>query len=524
MRAQTLLTVMVLVGITMAGCLSDTDDNMNDGPAATDDARFASGKVPVAPDPTIFIGTIVDSHEAPAAEADAPDGAPANPPVNEQGAGHQLSELHAHEHGLELLDHNDLSEGLMSPGSGFGEVHVRGDLAVVTSLLGPRAATLVDVSDPRDMKVLSHIYNLDDNWDGRISDDGRFLFVSCQSSQTFDCTGINPDHVGDVDPADPSAPDLTDGGYPCVINYAVDAPAQCRGGVAAYNITDPTDPTWVRFMPIGWTHNIYTFQHDNGKHYVFNEGLNVAEFDPETGSATIATTPVGGSHDVAVQKHPITGDWLLYTGSQHMSVWNVNDPFHPELIGNVDPAEYESAVPAGWHEQTPMPCLIDGRHITIGGGENTWGGPEPIGVFDTTDPTDPTFLGAWYLPDHEALGRQGTYRYSVHNIDGNCDGQVAVGHYHAGVWVFDISTQERQENPATLGYYLPHERAPALSWTPITGAPIGAMVTADTPNVWTTQWSTDGKTLFVPDMTTGLYALQPTWEYETVAAEPESSL
>ena len=135
-------------------------------------------------------------------------------------------------------------------------------------------------------------------------------------------------------------------------------------------------------------------------------------------------------------------------------------------------------------------------------------------MVDTTDPYDPFVAGEWILPDHADITGQMNYRFSLHNIDGNCDGQVAVGHYHAGVWVFDISTNERIEEPATIAYYQPHERPISVNNPPVTGAPIGALVTMDVPNVWTAQWSADGGTLFVPDLLTGLYALQPTWEYE----------
>ncbi len=475
MDARFILLTAVLLGVGLAGCLSDDEP---DADLQEDYSGDAAPRIPVAPDQSLFLGTIANDH--------------ATGTVGHFG--HQVADLHEGAHNLELLDYNDLSEGLMVPSAGFTELHVRGDLAVVSSLTGARAATLLNVSDPANIQILSHIYNLDDNWDARISEDGRFLFVGCQGSQTFDCTRIEAGGEGPPAVVDPR---------PCV------PIATCPGGIAAYDITDPTQPVFRAYLPMGFTHNVYAWQHDDGFYYVANAVANIARFDPESGAFDLASEVIEGVHDIAVQKHPLTGEWLLYTGQGgHMSIWNVDDPMNPELIGSVDDG------PPMWHEQTPMPCLIAGRHITIGAGEKGSGLPEPVAVVDTTDPTNPVVLGEWRIPDFDSLTGQNNYRFSLHNVDGNCGGQVAVGHYHAGVWVFDISTPARMAEPVTLAYYQPHQRPVGPAWSPAATAPIGALVSADVPNVWTAQWSADGATLFIPDMTTGLYSLKPTWTYE----------
>ncbi len=159
MRSTLILTIALLAA-GLAGCLSGDDDS-ND--AAIEDAEL---RVPVAPDPEVFLGTVLNDHA-----------------TNDIGhAGHQATDLHAHGFNLDQVGFDDLSEGLMAPSGGFTELHVVGDLAVVASLTGARGATLVDVSDPADMQVLSHIYNADDNWDARLSADGQYLFLGCQAS------------------------------------------------------------------------------------------------------------------------------------------------------------------------------------------------------------------------------------------------------------------------------------------------------------------------------------------------------
>ncbi len=469
-----LFVAFALTAVVLAGCIGEDEPEVENRPEAPGPASPAP-QIPVAPDPNVFLGTIVNDHG-----------------TGETGhAGHQIPVLHAEAYNFDLLDFDALSEGLVGPSSGFTEVHVAGDLAVVTSLLGSRGATLVDVSDPRDLQVLSHIYNLDDNWDARISEDARYLFLGCQGSSAFDCTGIE----ANGDPPGPS------GGLVC-------APlVTCPGRIAIYDIEDPSSPVFVDAVEMGFTHNVFTYMRD-GKHYFMNAGIHIAEWDPENGTVQTGVANIPGQHDMAVQWHPINQTWLLYTGTNSMTIHDVTDPFEPVLVGTLETG------PSGWHEQTPMPCLLDGRHITIGAGESPSGLAGQINVIDTTDPSNPLSVGVWQLPDAGDLTAQQSYRFSLHNVDGNCQGQVAVGHYHAGVWVFDISTQERQADPVTMGYYLPHELAPGLAWSPINSAPIGALVSADTPNVWTAQWSADGQTLFVPDMSTGLYALAPTWEFE----------
>lgn len=475
-----LLLPSLLFVAALSGCL--------DGEPATEPADAGADVpprlIPVAPDPATFLGTIVNDH----ATGDAGH------------VGHQLPELHGGHHNLELVSHSDLSEGLVGYGSGYIEVDLVGDLALVSSVFGSRGVSIVDVSDPAAMRVLAHVYNMDDNWDARLSGDGKYLFLGCQGSGAFDCTGV--DTSGE-------APAAT-GGTVCT-SIADQAGTGCPGGIAIYSLEDPTAPSFVDYVPMGFTHNVYTFM-QHGKYYFMNALVTIAEWDPGNGTTQIASSDIQGVHDIAVQVHPVTGQTLLYTGSgSHMSIWDVGDPFAPVLVGNVEPAEGED-VPPMWHEQTPMPCLLDGRHVTIGAGESGGGVAQPVAVVDTTDPANPVYLGRWQLPDAASLTAQQSYRFSLHNIDGNCGGQVAVGHYHAGVWVFDVSTRERQAAPATLGYYQPNDRVVSGGWSPLSTAPIGAFASADVPNVWTAQWSEDGQHLFVPDMSTGLYALRPTWD------------
>lgn len=494
--------LLLLMTSVLAGCADTADEPLDQVEETIDDGLpHASGMIPVAPDVAEFLGTIVDSHVID--RVDLPS-APAVPDTF--GFFHQLEHLHEGSYNLALADHNPLTDGLIGPSSGFIETDIVGDIALVSSIMGSRGATLVDISDPQNMEVLSHIYNLDDNWDARISEDGKYVFLGCQGSGAFDCTGI--DQSGET-------PAVTGGG-PCA------SVASCPGGIAVLDITDPRNPSFVDYLEMGFTHNVFTYMRDD-KHYFMSASGRIGEWDPASGSVQMAAVAGFGGHDMHVQKHPLTGEWLMYSQAaagefdgDGMGIWNVTDPFNPVPIARLKSGP-NATDPPSWHEQTPMPCLIDGRHYTIGAGESGAGTAGRVGIVDTTDPRNPVTVGEWRLPDWETLAGQGMYRYSVHNIEGNCDGQIAIGHYHAGVWVFDISTPERVKEPATLGYYLPNQRPVHPSILPVAGAPIGAVVTGDIPNVWSASWSEDGKHLFVPDMITGLYSLSPQWDFENMA-------
>ena len=125
-----LLALMLLL-VTVAGCL-DNDDVPEPEPAEepVDLTPRASGRIPVAPDPSVFLGTVANSHAT---------GQPDH-------VGHQIGALHDGSHNLRLLDHNTLQDGLLQPAGGFTELHVVNDTAVVTSLTSTRGATLVDLS------------------------------------------------------------------------------------------------------------------------------------------------------------------------------------------------------------------------------------------------------------------------------------------------------------------------------------------------------------------------------------------
>lgn len=406
---------------------------------------------------------------------------------------HDVRQLHTDHYGLELVGHNGLLDGL-EPfvwSGGFIEVDIQGDLAVVASLTGMRAFTLVDISDLEDPEVLSHFYSGNDNWDVRISDDQQHVFVGCQGSGLYTSTP-----VGEC---------TDDDGIPTI------PPGSEDQGIVTVDISDPRNPEAVCWTPSQSNHNLFTATLDDGTTVVANDATEIFVLKGDGCLDRVAEVP--GVHDAHIAKHPVTGAWLLYTGEDDMTLYNIDDPADPYTVGTMDTNGFSGAT--GWHEQTPAPAMFGDVHITMGGGERFGGEPGVVSVIDTTDPESPKTLGTWRLPveaplDDDRFYGQTSYMFSEHNMGVNQWGQVCIGHYHAGVWVIDISTPERMEEPVTLAYYQPNKIVPgAVS----TIHPLGGAMTSS-PYVWGCQFTDDGRHVVVADMHSGLYILEGQWFQE----------
>ena len=408
--------------------------------------------------------------------------------VDPDHANHQLPMLHAGGHGLSLVGHASIGDLLPATTRGsITQVDVWGDYAAVSGMEGGLAFAIVDVTDPAAPKPVSWWPSAADGWTARFSDDGQYVFYGCQMFPAQPGVGLayNPtSHVlGTCE--DPSAPH---------------APGQNPAGIVVVDVKDKASPRFVTFLPAGGSHNIFVTA-INGTDYVFTASTAILKFDREAGTLEqVAEVP--GVHDATVAKHPVTGDWLLFTGTGQLAIYNVNDPANPVPVYEA-PKEPDFI---GWHEQTLVPGLVDGRVVLALGGEtfrSVGGVPDQVDFLDVTDPANPVKLSTWKPPFQPRLPWAG-YLYSVHEMAATPTGQVAVSWYHAGVWVLDVSTKERQAEPVTLAAYLPNEQ---VSVTPSTFAQTAVPYV---PFVWGAGWDDRGY-LVVPDMHTGLYVLEPGW-------------
>jgi hypothetical protein len=316
-----------------------------------------------------------------------------------------------------------------------------------------------------------------------------------------------------------------------------DGLSDCGVCIQVVNIEDPAKPRLVSVLPVELlgTHNMeFHLMHD-GTLNLFYVGQPVAGTNPDpagnrVGIARLDELPNGNAvltnvgnlvhdttnddgqsfpHDVTVSEHPLTGQTIAY-----VSWWNGGaitfDASTPATQGrgqlgrNADPSP-SSALDMHWLVQEPA-LRKDGRVIA-------WSAPE-IGAladgtgvvrsYDVSDPSKLTQLGTWTLPGNLTI--EGHFLMSPHvAVPDQSTGLLAVAHYHAGVWVLDMSDPA---NPQALGFYQPHgdDAHPYTGpywWKKPNFDPAGFL-----PNVFMARWSHG--ILWVSERGTGLYALRYT--------------
>jgi hypothetical protein len=452
------LTAFALLTVALAGCVAPQLES-----ASTAADASASALVPPAPD--FDFTKVVDPDHL---------------------AGHYLADLHTAGHGLALAGYAPIQDILppLTRGS-ITQVDVWENYAVVSGMEGGLAFAIVDITDAAKPKAVSYWPSVADGWTARFSQDGQYVFYGCQMlGGTGDATSLVK---GDC--KDPMAPH---------------APAMGQSMVLAIDVADKAHPKLVSTIPAKGTHNIFVTQ-IGGVDYVVTKAVEIIKFDRASGEMTLVSE-VPGVHDASVHQHPITKDWLLFTGAGGGSwaIYDVNDPAKPEVV--YDGGEAKDGI-VGWHEQTMIPGVVDGRVVIALAGEtgiNPKGGvPDTLYFADITDPAKPTLLSKW-KPPFAGSTPWISYQFSIHEIAATPTGQVAVSWYHGGVWVLDVSTKERQEAPVTLAAFQPHEPLSALPST-FAQTPLPLV-----PFVWGAGWDQRGY-LVVPDMHTGLYLMEPEW-------------
>jgi hypothetical protein len=406
---------------------------------------------------------------------------------------HELPELHTAGHGLDLVGHASIQQILpLGVRGSITAIDIWGHYAVVSGMEGGLAFAIVDIADPANPKAVGWAPSQADGWTARFSGDGNYVFYGCQMAATAS-TPTNPGQVVGT---------CTDTSK-VHVPYTVD-PGSDPAGVSVWNVTDKAHPKYVAFTSIGGSHNIYT-ANIGGEDYVFTSATAILHFN--RGNQTLdLLAELPGRHDITVVQHPITHDWLLFTGVGDLSIYNVNDPANPSVVYEGDSKEGW----VGWHDQVLVPGLVDGRVILLLSGEtgtstavNQEHLPDIVSVVDVTNPESPVLLSQWQPPFASAVPWN-SYLYSVHEMAATPTGQVAIAWYHGGVWVIDVSTQARQGSPPILAAYQPHEAMDVVPST-FVQTPLPYV-----PFVWGAGWDSRGY-LVVPDMHTGVYVLKPEW-------------
>jgi len=464
MRVVPGLFVGILSVAVFAGCMSDTPPVSPGNDVAP---VLVNPFPPLVPEiPSFDFSTIVD-----------PD-----------HAGHEVPALHTDSHGLSLTGHTGVG-AILPPGmrGSITQIDVWNGYAVVPGMEQGPAFVIVDIRDPAHPKPVSYWPTIADGWTARFSDDGDYLFYGCQV--------LGP-------PNSAGSP----GRGTCRDPYAVTGQTSSPAGVSVFDVKDKARPKFVDFVETAGSHNIQS-ANINGTDYVFTAKTTILKFDRAT-QRIYQVAEVPGTHDATVMRHPVSGDWLLYTGTKELAIYNVNEPASPSVV--LEGGTWKDGT--GWHDQVPFPYLVDGRALLALAGEtgiNPAGGvPDAITIVDITDPAKPVKLSTW-KPPFAGMVPWNSYTFSVHEMAATPQGQLATSWYHGGVWVLDLSTKERQEKPAILAAYQPSKD---INVTPsnFVQTPVPLV-----PFAWSVAWDQRGYVV-VPDMHTGVYVLEPAWGLHAV--------
>ncbi|MBI4393377.1 MAG: hypothetical protein HY556_06240 [Euryarchaeota archaeon] len=369
---------------------------------------------------------------------------------------------------------------------------------------------IVDISDPLHLRPLGR-YTIQGNsvQEVRVFPGGKYAVMNVQRQP-------NATQFGDVE-----------GGKDCTICLQI------------VDVSDRMSPQYVSGLPVEivGSHNMHIQQYGSDI-YVFyvaqptyqpgipasnppvGNYVGIARFVEDSGGASLvkvaeyhhadstADQKRSFPHDAYVAKHPVTGKEVLY-----VSHWeggaitvDVSNPLAPmELAVNKDPAPSEVS---NMHWFAPEPTARpDGKVIA-------WSAPEiqvlrsgsgMIRAYDVTDPSKIIQVGVWTLPGNVII--PGQFLTSPHITDVDFGRKLlAVSHYHAGVWVLDISDPTM---PRALGYYIPHgdpehPYAGPIWWKKPNFDKEGFM-----PNVYQSRWDAQGR-LWVTERGTGMYVLNYT--------------
>lgn len=413
---------------------------------------------------------------------------------------HNDAALHAGGHNLELVAWSGLGVRLGQNGfANFVLHHVAGHTLAFVAVDGDSEGgfTIADVTNPTRIAVLGSYRAAGSGFqEVRVTPDGRHALLNVQ--------------------------DLPGPGA---------AGASCGVCIHVVSVSDPARPTLESVFPVEvqGTHNLDVVQYPDGLYVFFVGQPATANNDPvgnRLGVARLVDSPAGAvlvpvgtfahpalrddgrsfPHDILVQAHP-DGRRVAYVSHWDGGVvtFDATNPAAVTPLGVNTEKAPSDALAIHWTMQEPAK-RPDGRTIV-------WSAPEigslakgtgAIRAYDGSDPATLRQIGAWSLPGDLAI--EGQFRLSPHTVIPDlATGLAAVAHYHAGVWVLDISDPAR---PAALGYYFPHGNGTApyagdIWWKKPNFNPTGFL-----PNAYQARW--DNGLLWVTERGTGLYALRYT--------------
>ena len=313
---------------------------------------------------------------------------------------------------------------------GAGQVTIAGNYAYLGYMYGPEGTSILDISDPRDPKLLTTIMLENKrSHSHKVRVVGEIMVVN---SEERPVTG---------EPYD-------------------------DGGVRIYDIADKSNPKLIHFQPT-FGKGVHRFDMDENYLYLSTEAegfvgniLEIYDFsDPakpekvsqwwmpgQNAAAGEEPSPIGKEHRL---HHALRSGDQMYAGcwGSGYAIIDVSDITQPKTLGmyDVHPPALEPS-----HTLLKIPNPIDGRVIALGTDEERSnrgdddGKPHaPLYVFDVTDPSDMKLLHTHHVSEESSPYHGTGIRFGAHQFRETIDNNVAfVTWFAAGLRILDFSKPE----------------------------------------------------------------------------------
>jgi len=389
--------------------------------------------------------------------------------------------------GREKMSHRVSRLGALDDMPGGGQVVVQGHYAYVGHMDPPHGTSIVDVSDPKNPKVVSQL-TLDGNatHTHKVRVVGDLMYVNVERYDRHfkhKATWIDgrkeafrADHG-----RDPSDDELADAiGIPRARMKDLWAAYQedyQDGGFKVYDISDKANPREIAYQK---THGFGTHRFDVDENYAYIS----TEAQGYLGNILIIfdmkepTNPTEVSRFCIPGQHLAAGETPTWTGYKHRlhhgmrvgneiwcSYWHAgirvldcSDIGNLKLLGEYD---YHPAIPEPTHTVMPLENLIDGRRYAVAVDEEhdhrhgalhgfMW-------VFDVTDVANMKPISAFDVSERDSPFSRAGGRFGAHQFRERLDDtMVYLTWFSGGLRIVDLKDPLR---PEEVGHYIPEPRA-----------------------------------------------------------------
>jgi hypothetical protein len=364
--------------------------------------------------------------------------------------------------------------------AGGGQVVVQGDYAYIGHMKAPHGTSILDVSDPTDPKVVSHVEPPEWSHTHKVRVAGDLMITNVEQDQRHFLR--KGDRIPDL-----RDKDLDDAAIAAELGVTpediptLDAARERGydgGGFRVWDISDKTAPRLLSYVK---THGfgVHRFDMDENYAYISTEmegyvgnllviydladpanPTEVSRWHMPGQHVAKGETPTGPGYSHRLHHAMRCGD-ELWAATWHagMRVLDASDITNPRQIGSY---VWPKAIPEPTHTVMPLEQRINGRRYAVAIDEEHAHQPGRLHgflwVMDVTDLDNIEAVAAWDLTERACpyIGEEGA-RFGAHQYREKLDGTLVYCTWFAGgLRVLDLADPL---NPQEVAWFMP-ERGP----------------------------------------------------------------